>query len=38
MKTLKGEKNPLTIIGKRFADEAGSSASTNSSSPTSPMR
>jgi len=22
MKTLKGEKNPLTIIGKRFADEA----------------
>ena len=38
MKTLKGEKNPLTIIGKRFADEARSSASTNSSSPTSPMR
>ena len=22
MRTLKGEKNPLTIIGKRFADEA----------------
>ena len=22
MKTLKGEKNPLTVIGKRFADEA----------------
>lgn len=22
LKTLKGEKNPLTIIGKRFADEA----------------
>ena len=22
MRTLKGEKNPLTVIGKRFADEA----------------